>query len=188
MAVGLAELLATLDERLGSGSYAIVGAVARNAWAPPRATTDLDVAIAAEPAAVAAAEGSLRELGYAPVRRHQVESDDALPDLIVFRSARSLPRQVDLLVAKTDFEAAVLARAVAVQVSGHRVLVASPEDLVVYKLLADRPRDREDAEAVILTQERAGRALDWSHVERWARYWEIEDRARALRERVRLRG
>lgn len=185
MAVGLVELLASLDEHLGAGSYAIVGAVARNAWAPPRATTDLDVAIAAEPAVVQKGERTLRDLGYAPVRRHQVAAEDAVPDLIVFRSERSLPRQVDFLVAKTEFEHQVLGRAVPVDVSGLQIRIASPEDLLVYKLLADRPRDREDAEAVVLTRERAGHAIDWEHVERWSRYWEIGDRARALRERLR---
>ncbi len=185
MAVGLAELLATLDDHLGVGSYAIVGAVARNAWAPPRATTDLDVAIAAVPAVVEAGARALRELGYAPVRRHQVAPEDVVPDLIVFRSERALPRQVDFLVTKTDFERQVLGRAVPVEVSGRRIQIASPEDLLVYKLLADRPRDREDAEAVVLTQERAGRTLDWEHVERWAQYWEIADRVAALRARLR---
>jgi hypothetical protein len=184
MAVGLAELLGAVADRLGSGAYAVVGAVARNAWAPPRATTDLDLAVAARRSALDEAERALSELGYVLVRQHQVSPEEALPDLVVFRSERALPRQVDLLLAKTEFEKQVLARATPVEVSGRPILVATPEDLVVYKLLADRPRDRDDLEAVILTQERAGRGIDWSHIERWARYWEISDRASALRERL----
>ena len=184
MAVGLAELLAAVADRLGAGAYAVIGAVARNAWAPPRATTDLDLSLAARRSELDAAERVLSELGYVLVRHHQVSPEDTLPDLAVFRSERALPRQVDLLLAKTEFEKQALERATPIEVSGRRILVATPEDLVVYKLLADRPRDRDDLEAMILTQERAGRGIDWSHVERWARYWEICDRASALRERL----
>lgn len=47
-------------------------------------------------------------------------------------------------------------------------------------VIADRPRDRDDVSAVVRTQTRAGRELDWSHVERWATFWRIEDRLRRL--------
>jgi hypothetical protein len=41
--VKLGELLAHLrDAAGGHGSFAVIGALARNAWAPPRATTDVE--------------------------------------------------------------------------------------------------------------------------------------------------
>lgn len=57
------------------------------------------------------------------------------------------------------------------------------EDLIVDKLIADRPRDREDIRAVLSTQEREGRAIDWSYLERWTKFWEIEARLARLRSR-----
>ncbi len=159
----------------------MIGAVARNAWAPPRATTDLDVTIAAADRDLLDAERARAAFGYRPVRRHTVDSDDPLPDLIIFRGDAPALRQVDLLVAKTPFEVEVLRRAVTVEVGGAAVAVATPEDIVVYKLLADRLRDRDDARSIARTRARAGSPLVWAHVERWAAFWGVEDRLAALR-------
>jgi predicted nucleotidyltransferase len=167
------------------GSVALIGAVARNAWAPPRATTDLDVAIAASSGVIGTVEAALAGLGYDRVRSHRADPDDALADLLVFRAPGGGLRQVDLLVAKTLFEEEVLRRAVPVEIGGVCVPVATPEDLVVYKLVADRDRDREDVAAVVRTQTRAGRELDWAYIERWAGFWGVPDRLAALRTRER---
>jgi predicted nucleotidyltransferase len=169
--------LAVADE----AAFAVVGALARNAWAPPRATTDIDLAVAASPDVLLAIQAALLPLGYARVREQRADANDPLPDIVIFRSDQAVPRQVDLLVTKTAFEVQALGRALAVDVSGATVRVVTPEDLVVYKLIAGRPRDRDDVRAVARTQARMGRPLDWSHVERWAAYWGVSDRAAALR-------
>jgi hypothetical protein len=51
---------------------------------------------------------------------------------------------VDLLVAKTPFKESALTRARLVPVLGTACSVITPEDLIVYKLLANRPREIED--------------------------------------------
>lgn len=163
------------------GPFAIVGATARNAWAPPRATTDLDLAVAADPLTITSLEDALGGLGFRCVRRHQVDAVDSLPDILIFRSERGPLHQVDLLVAKTAFETQALARAVAVELVGFRAPVVTPEDLVVYKLVAYRRRDQDDVIAVLRTQVRAGREIDWAHLERWCDFWEVGDRLARLR-------
>ena len=179
--MSLPRVLAALAEALSPGAFAIVGAVARNAWAPPRATTDLDLAIAATAQALGAAEAALTALGYRCVRRNQIDSSDVLPDLLIFRTEDPELRQVDLLVAKTPFEEDVLRRAVVLEISDLRIPVATAEDVLVYKLLAARPRDWEDVRAVVRTQARTGASLDWAHVERWCEFWGVSDRLAALR-------
>jgi predicted nucleotidyltransferase len=180
--VTLIDVLGAVQAAAGApGSFAIIGAVARNAWAPPRATTDLDLAVLADASLLARIEVALRGLGYLSVRQHRADPADALPDIEIFRSEEAEPRQVDLLIAKTPFEEDVLRRASFTEVGTLRAPVASAEDLIVYKLLADRPRDREDVTAVLRTQARAGTPFDWGHVERWARFWRIEDRLLRLR-------
>ena len=176
-----AELLAALMGAVPDGSLAVVGALARNAWAPPRATSDLDVAVAADAAGLVAIEAALASHGFAVARRQQVDPADAVPDIVVFRRTGALPRQVDVLVGKSAFEREALRRAVPVTVSGVEARVVTPEDLVVYKAIAGRTRDREDALAVARTQERAGRPLDWVYVEKWAAYWGVEARLKAWR-------
>ena len=181
----LVDVLSTVEDAAGGPeSFAVIGAVARNAWAPPRATTDVDLAIAARPEILQAIGCALRTLGYQQVRQQQADPGEQLPDIVIFRSeATGLP-QVDLLVAKTPFEEQVLRRAVRIEVGPCAVPIASPEDLIVYKLLADRPRDREDIRAVLRTQARVGRPLDWQYVEQWAAFWRITDRLERLRSRI----
>ncbi|GIW41435.1 MAG: hypothetical protein KatS3mg076_2012 [Candidatus Binatia bacterium] len=72
------EIFEAFDRVAGDG-WAVIGAVARNAWAPPRATTDLDVAVAAEPAVVRAVGTALRTLGYALVREAAVLASNRRP-------------------------------------------------------------------------------------------------------------
>jgi predicted nucleotidyltransferase len=179
---GLAEILGALAAASGSRrALALIGAAARNAWAPPRATTDLDLAVSADDPLLESIGSALRGLGYERVRTHRADPADPQPDLIVYRASSGELRQVDLLVAKTDFEREVLRRAVPVEIAGVAIPVATPEDLIVYKLIADRPRDRDDMLAILRTQARAGRAPDWPYVERWARFWNVSDRLATLR-------
>jgi predicted nucleotidyltransferase len=162
------------------GRFAVIGAVARNAWAPPRATTDLDLAVLGDEQLLDRIGAALVALGYQVVREQRADPADTLPDMRVFRREDAELRQVDLLVAKTDFESEVLRRAEPIAIGSTEVPVASPEDLIVYKLLADRSRDREDIRAITRTLDRAGRRLDWEYVERWSRFWGIEERLRRL--------
>ena len=57
--------------------------------------------------------------------------------------------------------------------------VATPEDLVVMKLIADRPKDRVDLAGLARLPR-----LDRRYVERWAREWQVLEKARALRAQV----
>lgn len=181
--MSLLDVLGAVGDAAGNpGAFAIIGAVARNAWAPPRATTDLDLTVLGDADLLTRVDAALAGLGYRTVRDQRADPADDLPDIKILRREDAELRQVDILVAKTPFEEEVLRRAVLVEVGSIEVPVATPEDLIVYKLLADRPRDREDVRAVVRTQARSGRPLDWDHVERWARFWRIEDRLHLLRD------
>lgn len=184
MSSTLTEILSALaDALVGQKRLAVIGAVARNAWAPPRATTDLDVSVASASELLEAIQRSLEGLGYARVRSHRTDPSDSIADLIVLRAPKGSLRQVDLLVAKTAFEVEVLRRAVPIDIAGVTLPVATPEDLIVYKLVADRPRDREDIVAILRTQQRAARTIDWTHIDRWAAFWNVSERLAALRSR-----
>jgi len=84
-------------------------------------------------------------------------------------------RRLDLLIAKSAFEREAIGSAVVVDL-GVDCLVARPEHLVVYKLIAGRPRDLGDAEDILRTRKIAGEPVDLSTVRRWAREWEVESR------------
>jgi hypothetical protein len=154
---------------------ALIGGCARNAFAPPRATKDVDLVARLSPEAYAQLVGHLRARGFAPINAVTSELGDPVPDITIFREASG--GRIDVLASKTEFEDQALSRATR---SG-RLRVVSVEDLLVYKLIAGRPRDLADVEEIARTQIRAGRTIDWSHVEKWLAEWGEVDRLAQLR-------
>lgn len=77
--------------------------------------------------------------------------------------------QVDLIRAETSYQREALSRAI----DGF----LSPEDVIVHKLIAWRPRDRDDIESILAT----GRPLDVAYIDRWATAWDVLDRWLAVR-------
>lgn len=162
-----------------STKYAVIGAVARNAWAPPRATTDLDLAVSVTTEGYDALLEGLAECGFEPRQSVRAESLDSLPDVVLLRRPIGTVRRLDLLLAKSAFELEAIERAAMVDI-GVTCRVVQPEHLIVYKLIAGRPRDLGDAEDVARTQSLAGRSLDLTTIRKWAHEWSIEDRLETL--------
>ncbi len=169
-----------LDE--SGARYAVIGGCARNAYAEARATKDVDFVVDASEAIYPSVAAALARRGF--VRAVMVkEPSDLVPDFESFRDPGG--RRIDLLFAKTDFERSALSRSEERSpYAGIALAVVSPEDLIVYKLLAGRTQDWSDLEAVLETQAIAKRAIDWGYVEGWAKEWQVEDRLRDLRARI----
>jgi predicted nucleotidyltransferase len=175
---------AVLDAMDASGvAYALIGAAARNAWAPPRATTDLDVAALVDAPGYERVVRALAAIGYAPSRVHRAEPSDPVPAVTIFRNEEEERpyRQVDVLAAFTPFEQEAVTLAVERRFGRRRVRVVRREHLIVYKLIAWRDRDRQDVTDVIATARVAGAEVDFDLIRYWAREWEVEARlAQAL--------
>jgi hypothetical protein len=73
------------------------------------------------------------------------DSRDLLPDIAMFRADKAAGTRVDVFIAKTDFERAVIASARSTEVLGATVRLACPEASIIYKLLAQRTRDLDDS-------------------------------------------
>lgn len=155
--------------------YAVIGAVARNAWAAPRATTDLDLAVAVTIQSYAKLVSALSGCGFHPDRSVTAEGDDPLPDVVLLRRATGTVRRLDLLIAKSEFEEEAIRQARTLDL-GVSCRVVRPEHLIVYKLIASRPRDLADAQEVARTQELGGNPVDFALVRRWASEWKVEHR------------
>lgn len=165
-----------LLESVGCG-YALVGALARAAWGTGRTTTDADFAVAATAADVSRIKMELECRGLALFRQlGPYEPADDLPNLLILNLPDNPAVHADLLVAKTEFERQAVARKRRIVIAGLACWVITPEDLIIYKLIAHRGRDRDDILDVLKTRQLAGEVLDLAHVEHWAREWSIEDR------------
>ena len=155
---------------------ALIGGSARNLYAPPRATRDVDFALDVVTADhFERLESALGARGY--TARTVVRSDEAdpLPDVAIFVDDDG--HRVDVLVAKTPFERHALRRAQPrSDLIAETVHVATLEDLIVYKLIAGRTRDIADIEEMVTTQRLAGTEPDWEYVRGHARAWDVEPR------------
>jgi predicted nucleotidyltransferase len=80
----------------------------------------------------------------------------------LFLDGRSV--DADIFIAETSFQREVLERRVAAGVEGRDVKLVSAEDLILFKLVAGRPRDLIDVQDVLFTQGK----LDEPYLRRWA--------------------
>jgi hypothetical protein len=156
----------------GAGAaYALIGGHAVNAVLEPRFTADIDVTISAEPAAMLRVGGALVSAGFHLEREHGATQPSG-PDFVRFVDDDGTV--LELQTAKTALQRSAIARA-----NDHDgVRVATPEDLIVFKAIANRPKDQIDLLGLVRLP-----GLDWTYVDDCARDWGVESviaRVRAL--------
>ncbi len=146
----LADLAAVMRRR--RLRWYVFGAQAAVAYGRPRMTGDVDVTVdlkQEEPHML------LDELSSAGFALRIDLSEDFLREsrlLPLVHTPTAMP--VDLVIAGSSLHAEFLARRRFVDIGGLRVPMLSPEDLVVTKILAGRPKDIEDVRGVLLEQPR----------------------------------
>ena len=170
------DVLSMLARVLGQAglSHALIGGHAVNAWLEPRFTADIDLVIAVAAAALSRFRQTLAAEGFV-VDVEDGAQEPSGPDFVRFVSADGLVR-VEIQVAKTPFQREVIQRA---RVDDTGLCVATPEDLIVMKLIANRPKDQIDLIGLLGLA-----ALDWPYIERWADEWGVTDVLRRAAERV----
>lgn len=137
------ELLTALAGVLSRwGPWYLFGAQAVVAYGVPRLSADVDVTLRLTPDTPGPFVEDMRAAGFEP------RVDD--PEFV--RRTRVLPfvhantgMPLDVVLAGSGLEDEFLERARALDISGLRVPTIAPEDLMVAKILAGRPKDIEDA-------------------------------------------
>ena len=185
----MSNLLATLDllvaalERM-SVKYAAMGGLAVRAYAIPRATEDIDFTLALERERLPELYDALEEQGYAvpePYRSGWVDQIKGLSLIKLKRYIGGRSVDVDLFLAESLYQDEILTRRNRADVEGRQLWLASPEDLVLLKLISGRPRDWIDVADVFFTQGQ----MDLVYMRRWASVLGIEQELeRALAERL----
>ncbi len=77
---------------------------------------------------------------------------------------RSTGIKVDCIFSFTPYERQAIERAEVVTEGGARVRYAAPEDLIIHKLVANRPVDIEDVTAILA---RSGDRMDRDYLRNW---------------------
>lgn len=140
------ELLADLSKILGHwGRWYVFGAQAVIAYGVPRLSADVDVTVKLVPDEPERFARDMQAAGFA------LRVDD--PDFV--RRTRVMPfvhlataMPLDLVLAGSGLEEEFLDRARAVDLGGTTVPLIDPEDLIIAKVLAGRPKDLEDAHSL----------------------------------------
>jgi predicted nucleotidyltransferase len=154
---GLLQIVSFLEE--AGTPYMVIGGFANLAWGVPRTTQDVDIT-------VHVAEEDLSDFVKEIGKGFSILPKD--PEGFV-KETRVLPVQtsngirIDLIFAGLPYEVSALGRAREVKVQEIAVRICSPEDLIIHKIISERPRDREDVEGIFRQQ---GSNLDFVYLDR----------------------
>ncbi|MGH9361132.1 MAG: nucleotidyl transferase AbiEii/AbiGii toxin family protein [Thermoanaerobaculia bacterium] len=155
----LAALAATL--RSLSAPSMIIGGIAVIAHGVPRLTVDIDATVWSEELDLEHLFSTLASNGIEPRIRDALGF--ARERQVLLLEHRSSGTPLEITLASLPFEREALERAAALPFAGLEVRVASPEDLVIYKALAWRDRDRPDIERLLTLH---GRSMNLDRVRR----------------------
>lgn len=154
-----------------------MGGLAVNAWAIPAPTYDIDLCISLPEAEVARLVKDLEKDGFVPPTTSWIETIGRAK----FREfSVTWPFQdgliaTDFFLAEDPFQVKALERRRTVELDeGFRTEILSPEDLLVYKLIAWRKKDQEALSRLLAVQ----RQLDWAYVRTWASRFGVLERLR----------
>jgi len=158
--------LVPLFERL-EVPYAVMGGIAVRAYGIPRPTYDVDFTAALPRERLADFYTEAEELGYTvpePYKTGWVDRVANMPVVKVRLHVEDRGIDVDVFLAESPFQQQVLERRRREQVGDRAMWMVSPEDLILLKLLARRPRDLADIGDVLFTQGQ----LDEDYLRQWA--------------------
>lgn len=143
--------------------YIAIGGQAVLLYGEPRLTADIDMTVGITADNLPDLLVAVEEAGLV------VLTDD--PTAFV-RKTMVLPARdqetgirVDFILSFTPYEAEAIKWARFIMIGGAKVAFAAPEDVIIHKVFAGRPRDLEDVRGILIKQE----GLDFAYIERWLR-------------------
>ena len=126
--------------------YMVFGGFAVLHWGEPRLTRDIDVKVILD-------RDRLARVIPALTREFPSRVADPLRfavELGVLPVSDSDGTPIDLILGTLPLETDAIARAVEISIAGSVVRLCTAEDLILHKLVSDRPRDLEDVTGIVL--------------------------------------
>ena len=161
----LSRLGSTLDEH--AIPYMIIGGQAVLLYGEPRLTRDIDITLGIDLGGVDTLLTVVRELSLKPIPedvRAFVSKTMVLPVLEEDTGIR-----VDFILSFTPYESEAIKRARILKFKEQEVRFASPEDVIIHKIFAGRPRDLEDVGGIILKNS----DIDRAYIRRWLEQFDL---------------
>ncbi len=149
--------------------FCLIGGAALGHYQVGRFTQDLDLKISISESSWPELKSALEANSKISELKTHFISNPIVPDLIRLLWGGY---GVDLLIANTDYQLEVIRRAQKGMMEEVETPIASSEDIIVLKLIADRPQDRADTELLFQTIKK----LDLRYIRKWCKIWEVEKR------------
>ncbi len=149
----------SLDER--GIPYMIIGGQAVLLYGEPRLTRDIDVTLGVNTDRAGEIFAIAGKIAFKPIPEDAETFVKETMVLPVRDEATGI--RVDFIFSFTPYESQAIKRARRIKILNGLVCFASPEDLIIHKIFAGRPRDVEDVKNVILKQ----RGLDKDYIRNW---------------------
>jgi len=142
-----------------------IGGIAVAVWGEPRLTRDIDIKVLIHREERARLLAILDE--FTPLNADPDEAFRRL-GLAFFHDPHGI--RIDVMLADTIFDETAIERARSMELfNGTMIRVCTAEDLIIYKLLSTRTKDRGDVESIIQKQ---GDTLDGVYIETWLAQFE----------------
>jgi predicted nucleotidyltransferase len=158
---------AAVFEEIGT-PYVVMGGIAVRFYGIPRATYDIDFTVAIERERLPELYQRVRTLGYAVPEPYDAGWVDYVAGMPLVKATLYLQDRgvdVDIFLAESRFQRQLIERRHREQIDDVSIWLVSPEDLILLKLLAGRPRDHADIGDILFTQGR----LNEGYLRQWAK-------------------
>ena len=141
--------------------YMVIGGQAVLLYGEPRLTKDIDITLGINIDRLDEMLKIVKELSFTLLPEDVpsfVQKTMVLPVL-----EKSSGIRVDFIFSFTPYETQAIGRARRVTLARQEICFASPEDLIIHKAFAGRPRDMEDVKTLILKNH----GIDVPYIRRW---------------------
>ncbi len=141
--------------------YIIIGGQAVLIYGEPRQTRDIDITLGVDIDQKEKVLNLIRKAGLEALPENCEEFIDrtyVLPCLELKSHLR-----IDFIFSHSEYEKVALNRTNKISINDTPVCFASPEDLIIHKIIAGRSRDLEDVRTVLVKQ----KELDVEYIEKW---------------------
>ncbi|MBI4196654.1 MAG: nucleotidyltransferase [Deltaproteobacteria bacterium] len=129
----------------------VIGGLAVAVWGEPRLTADIDLKIQLNRDDASKLVFSLKP-HYRLLANNPIETIKKVGFIFIQDTSNT---RIDLLLADTPFDIQAIERGKKVHADKETSLtICSPEDLIIYKMISTRPRDREDVRGIIIRQKK----------------------------------
>lgn len=152
--------------------YMIIGGQAVLLYGEPRLTRDIDITLGVNVDYLEKLLAVVQELSLKPIPEDIklfVQQTMVLPALEETTGIR-----VDFIFSFTPYETEAIKRAKTITIMEQEVCFASPEDVIIHKIFAGRPRDIEDVRSIILKNPE----IDTKYIQNWLREFDASSESK----------